>query len=395
VTFDLSRRDFVRLGVGAGLAVAGGSWLSACSTGSSSTAKAAESTVRVGYLPITDSTPLILAHAKGLYEEQGLEAPQPTLFRSWAGIAEAFAARQIDVAHLLMPLTVQMRFDQNVPLKVVAWNHTDGSGLTVGPQISNLADLAGTTVAIPFWHSIHNVVLQMLLREEGLTPIISGNPSPSAKTVKLVVMGPPDMPPALANGDIAGFIVADPFNSFAELEGIGRILRYTGDVWREHACCVVVMHEDRVAEDPEWAQSTINAIAAAQVAARQDRGASAQLLSREGEGYLPQPAAVVERALAHFDSPGHSPTEALHHPAWGNERIDFSPYPYPTFTERLVTEMKGTLVSGNRGFLVALDPASVHEELVDDRFITQVLKDSSQAASLGIESFTRQEEINV
>jgi ABC-type nitrate/sulfonate/bicarbonate transport system substrate-binding protein len=36
---------------------------------------------------------------------------------------------------------------------------------------------------------------------------------------------------ALANGSIAGYIVADPFNALAELSGVGKILRFTGDVW--------------------------------------------------------------------------------------------------------------------------------------------------------------------
>ncbi|MDI9652118.1 ABC transporter substrate-binding protein, partial [Burkholderia cenocepacia] len=50
------------------------------------------------------------------------------------------------------------------PAKVVAWNHVNGSGLTVAPDIDSLRDLGGKTVAVPFWYSIHNVVLQDMLR---------------------------------------------------------------------------------------------------------------------------------------------------------------------------------------------------------------------------------------
>src|SRR5699024_6891563 len=120
---------------------------------------------------------------------EGLEAARPVLFRSWSAIAEAFVARRIDVAHLLMPMAVQLLLDQQVPLKVVAWNHTDGSALTVGPDIDDIGDLAGRTIAIPFWHSIHNIVLQMLLRDAGLEPIITGEPNSTAGTVRLTVMG--------------------------------------------------------------------------------------------------------------------------------------------------------------------------------------------------------------
>ena len=84
---------------------------------------------------------------------------------------EAFISGQVNVVHLLSPMTVWARFGSQVPAKVVAWNHVGGSGLTVTPEINSVKDLGGKTVAIPFWYSIHNVVLQYLLRENGLTPV--------------------------------------------------------------------------------------------------------------------------------------------------------------------------------------------------------------------------------
>ena len=44
----------------------------------------AHAPVRIGYLPITDATPLLVAHHNKLYEAQGLEVEQPRMFRSWA-----------------------------------------------------------------------------------------------------------------------------------------------------------------------------------------------------------------------------------------------------------------------------------------------------------------------
>src|SRR5690606_38463669 len=73
--------------------------------------------LRVGYLPITDATPLILAHGLDYYKEAGLTPADPTLFRGWAQIAEAFQARQVDVVHLLMPTASRLRSGQNFPLR--------------------------------------------------------------------------------------------------------------------------------------------------------------------------------------------------------------------------------------------------------------------------------------
>ena len=48
--------------------------------------------VRIGYLPITDATPLLVAHGRKLFEAEGLHADKPRLFRSWAQVIEAFVS---------------------------------------------------------------------------------------------------------------------------------------------------------------------------------------------------------------------------------------------------------------------------------------------------------------
>ncbi len=345
---------------------------------------AGQNALRVGYLPITDATPLLVAHGRGLFEAEGLQAERPTLLRSWPQVAEAFQARQVDVVHLLMPMTIWLRFGQNFPLKVVAWDHVDGSALTVASSVSKLTDLAGKNVAVPFWYSIHNVILQQLLAQSGLTPILKGEPSAAAREVKLVVMAPPDMPPALANGAIAGFIVADPFNAISELNG-GKILRFTGDVWQQHACCVVVMHEDTIEQRPEWAQKVVTALARAQLYSRENRAATAELLSKEGNGYLPQPKPAILRALSHYDRAEYGKSGAIQHQDWQGERIDFAPFPYPSYTEKLVQLLKQTKVEGDTSFLAKLDPASVHAQLVDDRFARAAIQAVGGPARFGLD----------
>jgi NitT/TauT family transport system substrate-binding protein len=353
-----------------------------------------KTTLRIGYLPITDATPLVLAHGLGYYAEAGLSASAPTLFRGWSQIAEAFQARQLDVVHLLMPMAIWLRFGQQVPLKLVAWNHTGGSALTVSDTVQDVADLAGTTVAIPFWYSIHNVVLQMLIRDAGLTVVTTGDPSRGQREVKLVVMSPPDMPPALANGAIAGFIVADPFNAVAEVNRVGRILRFIPDVWFEHACCVVIMHEDDVQQRPRYTQAVVNSLVRAQLYAREHRVEAARLLSSEGHKYLPQPRPVIERALTHYDLEEYAPTGAIRHEDWQTDRIDFQPFPQASYTEELVRQLRETVVEGDASFLQDLDPAEAHRLLVDDRFARVAIDAAGGPEAFGIDpSFQRVERI--
>lgn len=352
-------------------------------------------TVRVGYLPITDAAPLLIAHAQGLYTAEGLEAPRPTLLRSWSQVAEAFQARQVDVVHILMPTAIWMRFGQSFPVKLVAWDHTDGSGLTVANRIQSYDDLAGQTVAVPYWYSIHNVVLQMLLERANLTPITKGDASKADRTVKLVVMAPPDMPPAIASGSIAGYIVAEPFNAVAEVNKVGKMQRFTGDVWLNHACCVVIMHEDDTVQRPQWAQAVVNAVAKAQVFIRENRQEAAKILAKDGGDYLPQPLAAIERAMNHYDRSEYAGT-AIQHPDWQNSRIDFQPFPFPTFTEELVRLLKETAVEGDTAFLQQLDPAQAHAALVNDQFARAAITAAGGPAKFGLpDSLSRTERIVV
>ena len=352
--------------------------------------------VRIGYLPITDATPLLVAHGKGMFEAEGLRVEKPVLFRGWSQIVEAFLAGQVNVVHLLSPITVWARYNGNTPAKVVAWNHTSGSGLTVANDIGGVADLGGKSVAIPYWYSIHNVVLQKLLRENGLK-ISAGNAKPAADEVALVLMSPADMVPALAAGQIAGYIVAEPFNAAAEVNRVGKVLRFTGDVWKDHACCVVFMHEQDLTGRPEWSQKVVNAMVKAQLWTRDNRAETAKLLSAaDPQKYTPHSPEILSRVLTPSDTDHaeYVASGAIRHPEWLSQRIDFQPYPYPSYTEELVRQLKDTQVAGERDFLDALDPAFVAGDLVDDSFVRRALEQLGGLAAFGLpDGWTRQEVI--
>lgn len=343
--------------------------------------------LRIGYLPITDAAPLLLAHSAGMYPDGTVSAAKPVLFRSWAALAEAFMARQIDVAHLLMPMAIQLRQVLGHGVRVLGWNHTNGSALTVAPDIEHLEDLAGTQVAIPFWWSIHNIVLQELLRGRGLRPVIRSAASRSQRTVELVVMSPSDMVPALANRSIGGYVVADPFNAIAQIKKIGRIHTFLGDVWRDHACCVLVTRDDVISGRASAVQGVTDAVVAAQLRIDADRKAAAGAL---GAGkYLPQPVPAVQTALTY-----PNPPYPLKHPDWHPQRLGFQPFPYRSFTQRLVESMHDTVVDGDRGFLNRLDPARVHDDLVDDTFVRSAIATHGGPEAFGITAdFTRTEQV--
>jgi NitT/TauT family transport system substrate-binding protein len=330
--------------------------------------------VRIGYLPITDATALLVAHAKGYFDAQGLKVEKPTPVRSWSALVEGFAAGKFNLVHLLKPIPVWMRYNNKFPVKVLAWAHTNGSGVVVGgnSDIRDFKDLGGKRIAVPYWYSMHNIVLQFALRQSGLTSVIKAG-APAANETALQILPPPEMPAALAAGKIDGYIVAEPFNALGEVRVKGRMLRFTGDIWKNHPCCVVAAHERDTIERPEWTQKLVNAVVRAQIYASKNKAEVARLISQDGTGALPLPGDIVLKAMTDYGA-AYEATGAIRNRTWGNGRIDFQPWPYPSATELIVRAMNETVVEGDTTFLKGLDPAHVAKDLVDTRFVADALK---------------------
>lgn len=336
----------------------------------------ADDVVRIGYLPITDATALLVAHAKGFFEAAGLKVEPPTLIRSWSALVEGFAAGKFNLVHLLKPIPVWMRYNNKYPVKILAWGHTNGSGLVVGGDtgITKFSELGGKRVAVPFWYSMHNIVLQYALRQSGVIPVIKpASTELAGNECALQILPPPDMPTALAAKKIDGYIVAEPFNALGELRVGARMLRFTGDIWKNHPCCVICTQEANTKERPQWTQKVVDAVVRGHIYASKNKGEIAMMLSRDGKGYLPTPAEAVVKAVTDY-GPQYEASGAILNRDWHTGRIDFQPWPYPSATKLIVEAMNKTVVEGDTTFLKGLDPAFVADDLVDYRFVKSALE---------------------
>jgi len=341
----------------------------------------------IGYLPITDATPLLIAHANGYFRDEGLDAEPPIRVRNWSTLAESFLAGKFDVTHLLLPIPIWMRFKNQTPIKILAWDHTNGSAITVRSDtgINGFEDLGGKQIAVPYWYSMHNIILQMGLKKAGLTPVIQPQSQPLSKDqVNLFILSPPEMPASLAGRKIDGYIVAEPFNALGELKTQARIMRFTGDIWRNHPCCVVVMMEALLKQDPIFTQKVMNAIVRAQLWVKQNPAQTAHILSKDGANYLPVDEQTLLRVFTKYDLATYGapakPT-AIQHPEWQNSRISFQPYPYPSATQFIAKAMQHTIMEGDHSFLQRLDPDFVSRDIVEESFVRKAI---DNAGGLGL-----------
>ena len=376
----VSRRDLLKMASLTALGGMGGmlSPASAFAAEKKKFTKPFDPVVKIGYLPITDAAALLVAHEMGFFKKEGITSEPPTLIRGWSPLVEAFSSQRFNLTHMLIPVPIWMRYNNKFPVKITAWNHTNGSGLIVHKDsgINSPKEFGGKQFAVPFWYSIHNILSQEIMRASGITPVIRPQGAKLAPNeCNFLVLNPPDMPPALAAKQIDGYCVAEPFNALGELKAGGKMLRFTGDVWKGHPCCVVIMHEDD-AMDPAraaWAQGVHNAIVAAQIHLSDNRQAMAQMLSKDGKKYLPFPAEVIERAMMFYDPVYYASPPAIQHPEWEQSRINFQGWPYPSATKYVVNELKSTLVGGDLGFLSKLNADFVAKDLVNYTYIKKAL----------------------
>ena len=335
--------------------------------------------LRIGYLPIVDAAPLLIAHARGYFQDEGLKAQRPFKIRSWSALAESFLSGKFNVTHMLLPMPIWMRFKNKTPVKILAWNHTNGSAITVreDSNIKSISDFGGKKVCVPHWYSVHNILLQMGLRHYGLQAVIQNHNIPlKANEVSVFILPPSEMPAALAGGKVDGYIVAEPFNAIGELKINAKIIRFTGDIWKNHPCCTVVMNEAVIQNRPLYTQKIINAIVRAQLWIINNTDKATKILSRDGNKYLPVSEKILLRAMLGYDLPIYgksSDKRPILHPEWKINRIGFQPYPYPSATRLIIEEMRKTVMEGDVTFLNNINLDFATKDIVDVAFVKKAI----------------------
>ena len=187
-------------------------------------------TVKIAYLPIT--------HSLALLEQAKLQKQNPNYrielvkYGTWPDLSDALNSGQVDGAVELTELAMKANVN-GIPLKAVALGHRDGNIVVTDKSIGSVKQLKGKTFAIPSKLSSHNVLVQMLLEQNGL----------QLSDVTIVELSPSEMPFALVSGQIAAYCVAEPFGGKAVNAKVAHALCESGDLWPDSICCALVFQE--------------------------------------------------------------------------------------------------------------------------------------------------------
>ncbi len=273
--------------------------------------------IRIGHLKITDHLVLGITADK---IRSGVETLkhcmlEPVLMHGWNQVADALADGGLEGALILAPTAMDL-FKSGIPVKLILFTHRSGSILVKNKAagIRNMRDFKGKIVLIPYQLSVHHMLFHRLLAEVGLKPGTTKDPHAD---VFLEVMAPTMMPEAIQyddDGEIGGFIVAEPIGTQAVAAGYGEEVCLSRDLWPGHPCCVLVMRNHVIEEHPEAVQEITNSLVQSGFFMDKNPVEAARI----GSGFLSQNEELIRSVLS---DPADRITASELYPRVGDLRI--------------------------------------------------------------------------
>lgn len=200
--------------------------------------------VRVGFLR-TDLHQLAyyVAREKGFFTEQGLDVREGGAFSAGPEEMSAFSAGELDMGYVGAAPCLTFAGQDMVDVRIVAQANAGGSSLVLRPglEADDVAALKGRTVAVPGVSTMQDFLLRTALKEAGV----------DASAVKIIVVKPPEMLPALKAAQIDAAMVWEPYPSMATAGGSGRVLINSQKIWPHHPCCVLIVDNAFLEKNPD------------------------------------------------------------------------------------------------------------------------------------------------
>jgi nitrate/nitrite transport system substrate-binding protein len=284
----------------------------------------------IGFIPITCSTPLIMADPLNFYRNEGLNV---TLVKTagWALIRDKMLNKEYDASHMLapMPLAISMGIGSVAePMNVATIQNVNGQAITLSLKHKDRRDprqWKGMTFAVPFEFSMHNFLLRYYVAEAGIDP---------DKDIQIRVTPPPEMVANLRAGNIDGFLGPDPFNQRAVFDEIGFIHLLSKELWDGHPCCAFGVRGEWVKQHPNTFAALYRAIVGATAMAHDPRHRAVIAKVIAPPSYLNQPVPVVEQVLTgrYADGLGNVKSDPT--------RLDFDPFPWASMAAWMLTQMR-------------------------------------------------------
>ncbi len=272
----LNRRDFLRatakgLGAATLLGAMPRGWV-----GNVYASDAPETTnLRFGMIALTDCSPIVIAHEKGLFKKYGINSIVAK-GANWAAIRDSLSSGDNQATHMLigMPIasTMGLLGSPKKPMVIPWLLNRNGQSITLkaawkgqvkdDPKaLKPLADKAKKlgeplTFAMTFPPGTHAMWMRYYLAAGGINP---------DKDISLITIPPPQMVSNMKIGKMDGFCVGEPWNARAVADGIGFTSLNTQDIWKDHPEKVCAFTADFAGKNPKTVKAVLKALHEASV----------------------------------------------------------------------------------------------------------------------------------
>jgi nitrate/nitrite transport system substrate-binding protein len=237
---------------------------------------------RLGFIALTDSSPLIIAKERGFFAKHGLPDLEVVKQASWAATRDNLVLGSggggIDGAHILSPMPLQFTLGvqtggRPLPMYILARLNLNGQAISVGNDLKSVqvglnaggakakfAQLkaAGNIakVAMTFRGGTHDLWVRYWLAAAGINP---------ETDLSTIVIPPPQMVANLKAGTQDAFCVGEPWNGQTVNQHIGYTATTTSEIWMNHPEKALGMRADWVDKYPRAAEAITAAVLEAQM----------------------------------------------------------------------------------------------------------------------------------
>jgi nitrate/nitrite transport system substrate-binding protein len=238
---------------------------------------------KLGFIALTDSSPIIIAKVKGLFEKHGMPDVEVLKQASWGALRDNIvlggASNGIDGAHILRPMPYLIstgKVTQNnvpVPIQIVASLNLDCQGISVSNEFkesgvaldasklkaafeAKKATGKPVKAAMTFPGGTHDLWIRYWMAAGGIDP---------DKDVETIVVPPPQMVANMKVGTMDVFCVGEPWNEQLVNQGIGFTACTTGELWKKHPEKVLGLRAEFIEKNPNATRALVAAVIEAQI----------------------------------------------------------------------------------------------------------------------------------
>jgi len=292
---NIPRRQFI---VTAGAAAVGSLLAHGCSSGTSKTQQASivapavnassndgpeVSTAKLGFIPLTDCAPLVIAQEKGFFKKYGMTDVQVVKQASWGTTRDNLVLGSegggIDGAHILTPMPYLISQgavtigNRKLPMYILARLNVDGQCISVANTYKEMNVRLDSSILMPtvkavdesgrvfkcavtFPGGTHDLWMRYWLAAGGIDP---------ERAASTMVVPPPQMVANMRVRNMETFCVGEPWNALLVNRKIGYTAFTTGELWNNHPEKAFAMRADWVDQHPKAAIALLKAVLEAQI----------------------------------------------------------------------------------------------------------------------------------